>query len=592
MREFFKFFLASLLALLVFSVILFFFFAGLFSSLASHFAEEKVSLKPNSVLRLNTNYEISEQTRQGLPTGLSWLSFSPDRTSGLNDILADIHHAATDDHIKGIYIELGLNPNSYGTLQEIRNALEDFKKQSGKFVIAYGEMISQNSYYLGSVADKVYLNPSGEIDFKGLAAQVTFFKGALDKLGVHTEIFYDGKFKSATEPFRMDHMSDANKLQLREFLNSLFNENLSEINRDRPKSVEAYRNIADSLLAWYPEEAVRIGLLDGLKYQDEVGDEIKSRCGLDTSDSIPFVNTRDYRKTFRVNDGNKQGNAKIAVVYVDGDISDGTGDNGYVGSKTFTEWMRDVRTDANIKAVVLRVNSPGGSAVASDVMWREVEITKKIKPVYVSMGDYAASGGYMLSCGADKIYAEPNTLTGSIGVFLIVPEISDLMNDKLGITFDTSKTSQFADFPSITHPFSEREKAILQMSVDSTYRKFKEMVAQGRNMSVNAVEQIAQGRIWIGTTAKELGLVDSIGSIADAIKGAAYAAKLSSYSIVEYPQQQPSLLENIITGLASETDAKLSIDQLHTLYPAYMNLQQLLEHPAMEARLPYDMIIH
>ncbi|MBK7035693.1 MAG: signal peptide peptidase SppA [Bacteroidetes bacterium] len=590
MKEFFRSFFASLLAFFVFCLLLFFIIAGIISGVSQQFDAPKTSVKPNTVLRINTNYAIVEQTQTGMPTGLGLLGINDDQGMGLNDILINIKNAETDDHIKGIYLELGLNQNAYATLQEIRDALEDFKKNSGKFVIAYGEVISQSSYYLGSIADKIYMNPSGAIDFKGLSAHLTFYKGTLDKLGVKTQIFYDGKFKSATEPFRSDKMSEENRLQLEEFLGGLFNENLNEINSSRSKSIEQYKLIADSLLAWHPEEAVRVGLIDELKYFDEVETDLKTRCGLAEDKELEFVTMKDYKTSFK-HKKNADSDGTIAIVYADGTIVDGKADNGFLGSQNFTEMMQEVRNDKTIKAVVLRVNSPGGSAVASDVMWREIEITKKVKPIVVSMGDYAASGGYMISCNANKIYAQPNTLTGSIGVFLIIPEISGFMNDKLGITFDTASTSQYADFPSLTRPFSERERFILQSGVDSTYLNFKRMVAAGRNMTVEQVEEIAQGRIWIGAKAKEIGLVDEIGGIDEAIKGAVELSGLKAYEISEYPKQKPSILDGIITNLTEETAASVKAEQLGILYPHYVAVTELLNRPVIQAKLPYEVVI-
>lgn len=590
MKEFFRSFFASLLAFFVFCLLLFFIIAGIISGVSQQFDAPKTSVKPNTVLRINTNYAIVEQTQTGMPTGLGLLGINVDQGMGLNDILINIKNAETDDHIKGIYLELGLNQNAYATLQEIRDALEDFKKNSGKFVIAYGEVISQSSYYLGSIADKIYMNPSGAIDFKGLSAHLTFYKGTLDKLGVKTQIFYDGKFKSATEPFRSDKMSEENRLQLEEFLGGLFNENLNEINSSRSKSIEQYKLIADSLLAWHPEEAVRVGLIDELKYFDEVETDLKTRCGLAEDKELEFVTMKDYKTSFK-HKKNADSDGTIAIVYADGTIVDGKADNGFLGSQNFTEMMQEVRNDKTIKAIVLRVNSPGGSAVASDVMWREIEITKKVKPIVVSMGDYAASGGYMISCNANKIYAQPNTLTGSIGVFLIIPEISGFMNDKLGITFDTASTSQYADFPSLTRPFSERERFILQSGVDSTYLNFKRMVAAGRNMTVEQVEEIAQGRIWIGAKAKEIGLVDEIGGIDEAIKGAVELSGLKAYEISEYPKQKPSILDGIITNLTEETAASVKAEQLGILYPHYVAVTELLNRPVIQAKLPYEVVI-
>jgi protease IV len=590
MKEFFRSFFASLLAFFVFCVLLFFIIAGIVGAVSSQFDEKTTVVGANSVLKLNLNYDIKEQTQSGLPAGLGLLGFDADRGVGLNDILSSIKKAETDEHIKGIYLELGYNTNSYATLQEIRDALEDFKKNSGKFVIAYGEVVSQSSFYVGSVADKVYLNPAGAIDFKGLSAQLSFYKGTLDKLGVETQIFYDGKFKSATEPYRMEKMSDENRLQLEEFLNGLFDENLKEINESRNLSVAKYKLIADSLMAIYPTEAVRVGIVDALKYYDEVETDLKSRCGLGDDDALKYVSLHDYQSHPK-KEKKESVDGKIAIVYADGTIIDGKGDNGYLGSKNFTEMMQAVRKDKDVKAVVLRVNSPGGSALASDIMWREIEITKKQMPVVVSMGDYAASGGYMIACNANKIYAQPNTLTGSIGVFLIVPEISGFMNNKIGITFDTVNTSASSDFPSITRTFSAHEKTILQAGVDSTYLHFKQMVATGRNMSLENVEAIAQGRIWTGVKAKEIGLVDEIGGIDEAIAGAVKLAGIKTFSIAEFPEQKESVLDDIILSLTEETTAQMQAEQLGILYPHYLSLKELMYRPVMQARMPYELII-
>lgn len=586
MKPFFNSFFASLLALLVFTILGFFIIAGIAGAISQSFEKEKTSVEGNSVLKLNLTYSIVEQTQSGMPGGLALLGLEADRGLGLNDILASIKHAETDENIKGIYVQMGISPNGYATLQEIRDALADFKMESGKFVIAYGEVIGQNAYYLGSVADKVYMNPAGAIDFKGLSAQLTFYKGALDKLGVTTQVFYDGKFKSATEPYRMDKMSPENRLQLEVFLNGLFDANVSEIAADRKMQPIQCREIADSLLAWYPTEAVRLGLLDGLKYYDEVLDEMKSRMGIANDQELKIVAMSDYRNSFTIP---KVSDSKgtVAIVYADGTIIDGKAGNGFLGSADFVEMMQQVREDENVKSVVIRVNSPGGSAVASDVMWREIEITKKTKPVVVSMGDYAASGGYMISCNANKIYAQPNTLTGSIGVFLIVPEISDLMEDKLGITFDTANTGMYSDFPSITRTFMPREQQILQSGVDSTYLHFKQMVAAGRNLSVEQVEEIAQGRIWIGEEAKKIGLVDEIGGIDEAIAAAAKLGEIETYDIKEFPIQKESILDQVLVNLTEETKMQMQAEELGFMYPHYRNLKELLERPVMQARMPY-----
>lgn len=570
----------------------FFILAGIANGITSRFAEKKPETKVNTVLDLNLNYAIPEQTQKGLSTGFALLSLDANKAIGLNDILASIHHAKDDVNIKGIYLHLGLNTNSYATLQEVRDALLEFK-QSGKYILAYGEVINQSSYFLGSVADAVYLNPSGAIEFKGLSANLTFFKGTIDKLGVNTQIFYDGNFKSATEPFRYEKMSEENRLQLREFLNGLYDINLAQIATSRNSSIEQYKMIASQLSAWYPSLAVQSGLIDGLKYEDEVLDELKKKNGLNENDSLTRINLHKYSASFKKeNPFDKTVKEKIAIVYADGSIIDGEGESGRIGSKTFTEMMREAEADETIKAVVLRVNSPGGSAVASDVMWRSIEEVKKSKPVIVSMGDYAASGGYMISCNADRIFAQQNTLTGSIGVFLIVPEISELMNEKLGITFDTVKTSPYADFPSITRPFSDFEKNILQAGVDSTYLNFKRMVAEGRHLTVEQVEEIAQGRIWLGTKAKELGLVDEIGGIDEAIKYAVQKAGMNEYSIIEFPKQEESIWQNIFFSMTEETKMKMLSENLGFLLPHLEFARQLLEKPVMQTRMPYDLEIN
>ena len=590
MKPFVTSFLGSLLAMVVGGILFVLLMFGIAGAIAGSFEKEKAVVKENSVLKLNLNYPIEEQTQSGAAAGLALLGLDGDQGVGLNDILRSIKHAETDKSIKGIYVQMGMSPNSYGTLQEIRDALSDFKAGSGKFVIAYGEVISQNAYYLGSVADKVYMHPSGALDFKGLSAQVAFYKGAMDKLGVQTQIFYDGKFKSATEPFRLDRMSEENRLQLETFLNGMFDGHLSEIAASRNMDVASCRAIADSLSAWYPAEAVRLKLLDGLKYYDEVVAEIKSRSGIGEEENMPMVSMTDYSSSF-INEAEADDEGRIAIVYANGTIIDGNSRSGFLGSTDFTEMMEDIRKDEKIKAVVLRVNSPGGSAIASDVMWREIEITKKEKPVVVSMGDYAASGGYMISCNANKIFAEENTLTGSIGVFLIIPEFSGLMEDKLGITIDTANTSKYADFPSVYRTFSAHEQRILQAGVDSTYLHFKQMVAAGRGMSVEAVEAIAQGRIWSGVEAKQNGLVDELGGIDEAIAAAASLSNMKNYFVVEYPEQKKSFLDDVVMSLTEESKAQMLSNELGMLYPHYIHLNELLQRPTMQARLPFEVVV-
>jgi len=590
MRPFVTSFLAGLLSMLVFSILFVLFIVWMVAALTRSFSDDAYALEHNSILKINVTYPLEEQTKSGMPAALALMGLEREQGLGLNDVLAAIRNAETDDKVQGIYLQLGVSPNGYGTMQEIREALADFKSRSGKFVIAYGEIINQNAFYLGSVADKIYMHPAGFFEFKGLAAQVTYYTGAMEKLGVKTQIFYDGKYKSATEPFRLDKMSAENRLQLETFLEGMYASQLEVIASARKLDPAVCRSIADSLSAWYPAEAARLGLLDGVKYFDEVEKEMQGLCGLRDEVMPEMVALSDYRETF-FQKAETADEGTIAIVYAEGTIVDGRSSSGFLGSADFADMMEEVREDEDVKAVVLRVNSPGGSAVASDVMWRAIETTKEKKPVIVSMGNYAASGGYMISCNANKIFAQQNTLTGSIGVFLIVPEISELMQDKLGITFDTAMTSAYADFPSVVRPFAPLEKNLLQAGVDSTYLHFKQMVAKGRNMPVDQVEALAQGRVWTGSDAVKNGLADAIGGIDEAITAAAEAAGISNYFTVEFPEQKKSVLDDVMQGLTEETTAKMQSAQLGLLYPHYKNMQQLMERPVIQARLPYELVI-
>ena len=589
MRDFFRSFFASLLALIVFIILLIILAGGIVSSLSNKLEGTKTRVQPNSILELNLNYAIPEQTQIYSPTDIVFSGLDFTNPLGLNDVLFAINKAKEDNNIKGIYINLGLNMNGYATLQEVRDALTEFES-SGKFIVAYGEMVNQASYFVGSVANQMYLNPSGFLEFKGYSATWTFFKGTLDKLNMNVQIFYDGKFKSATEPLRNSEMSEENKTQLREYLVGLYNHNLSQIVNTRGKTIEEYKLIADAFPGWSAYNVLEKGLVDGVKYKDEVIDVLREKIGVGAEVEVPIIKLEDYFSTL-TKEQSYRGDNTIAIVYANGDIVDGEGSSSNIGSAAFTKIFEDIRKNKDIKAVVFRVNSPGGSATASDVIWREIEITKKKIPVIVSMGDYAASGGYMISANASKIYAHPNTLTGSIGVFMILPEISEFMDSKLGVTFDTVKTSPYADFPSITRPVSADESVLLQSAVDTVYYNFKKMVANGRGLTMEQVQEIAQGRIWLGITAKELGLVDELGGIDEAIAGAAEMVGLTSYKLKEYPEIKPTLFESIMKSMGSETEVSLMEKNLGILYPHYKTLEQLIERPSMQARLPYTLKI-
>jgi protease-4 len=472
------------------------------------------------------------------------------------------------------------------TLEEIRNELINFKK-SGKFIIAYSEVYSQGSYYLASVANKVYLNPQGILELKGFSSQISFFKGALEKLAIEPQIIKVGTYKSAVEPFILESMSDANKQQMTALLGSLFENFTKGIATSRKIPQDSVYAIANQLQSRSPEDAVKLKLVDGLKYKDEVLAELKKLTKTDLKDDLTTIGLSDYVSSIKNTSTAKD---RIAVVYANGDIMGGEGDENTIGSETLSRALRNAREDDKIKAVVLRVNSPGGSALASDVIWREVVLTKKVKPIMVTMGDYAASGGYYIACAADSIFAEPNTITGSIGVFAILPNMKGFFNEKLGVTFDGVKTSEYADLGNISRPLTGAEKMLLQKEVNRTYNDFTKRVADGRKISQQYVDSIGQGRVWTGEQAVKLGLVDRIGHIEDAIKAAAKKAKIKEYRIVNYPEKKEGLLgfldksgENIKTYFVKQ--------ELGDSYIHYKNIKEITQMRGIQAKMPYNLVV-
>ncbi|MFT7589812.1 MAG: protease-4, partial [Limisphaerales bacterium] len=506
---FFKLLLASILGVFIAGMLVFFLFSMIAGAALA--GSSAPAVPANGILKLNLNFSVYEQTHKGLPDNISPLNFDLSNDPGLNDIVAAIDHAADNDRIKGIMLELGMNSIGYTGLLEIRNALERFKAKE-KFVVAYGQTISQRAYYLGSVADKVYLHPTGLIELKGLNAELSFYKGALEKLGVEVQVFYDGRFKSATEPFRLEKMSDNNRLQLREFLDEIWGQLRASMAEGRDMNPAAIQAVADGLKAFQPKSALKAGIVDALLFEDEVWEELAGRIGADEDKKLPFIGLSSYLSASKINGKTKgkKKDSKVAIIYAEGNIIDGEASPGSIGGATVAKLVRKARQDETVKAVVLRVNSGGGSALASDVIWREVDMVAKEKTLIVSMGDLAASGGYYIAAPADYIVAQPNTLTGSIGVFFMLPNLSGLMEDKLGINSDTVMTGAMADFPTTNRAVSPEQGVVLQGFVDSTYVDFKRKVAEGRSLSMESVESIAQGRIWTGTQAIENGLVDEL----------------------------------------------------------------------------------
>jgi protease-4 len=583
MKSFFKIFLASLLAFVVLCVIIFFIFIGFVGSLT---ADEKVKTGAKAVLVLDMGRSYPEI---GVENPLARFSDKEDGDApSLYDVLRLIRHAKTDSAVKGIYIKCGSNANGMAASQEIRNALIDFKA-SGKFIYAYGDVISQGGYMVGNIADKIYCNPKGGVDWRGFAIQLAFLKGLLQKLEIEPQIFYAGKFKSATEPFRETAMTDANRLQLSVMMGDMYGRLLQQTAETRKLDTATLHQYANEYRIQYAADAVTYKLIDGLKYDDEVKNEIATKLGGVKLDKLNFITVQKYAKAV---DFKLDGKEKIAVIYAQGDIIDGKGDRDVIGSVTYRELVRKARLDNNIKAIVVRINSGGGSALASENIWRELTLARKVKPVVVSFGDVAASGAYYLSCNADSIFAQTTTITGSIGVFTLLPNLQKFFNDKLGVTFDGVKTAPQADMLSATKPLTPAQRIYLQNSIDSIYLTFKERVAQGRKKDISYIDSIGQGRVWSGSRALELGLVDRLGGLDDAIACAARMAKISDYRLREYPEPH-NVLQMIFGGYEKDAaqsalKTELGEDGMKT-YKTIKRVKQMVG--VSQARIPFEFTI-
>lgn len=588
MKQFFKFVLATIVGVVLITVVLVLVVIGIISASG----DKTIEVEPNSVLHIAFTNPITERTPNNPLAGLGILGLDKDKSTGLNDILANIKKAKTDNNIRGIYLDESYMVSGQATTEEIRNALIDFKK-SGKFIVAYSEIYTQGFYYLASVADKVYMNPKGIFELKGFNSQVTFLKGALDKLGIEVQIIKVGTFKSAVEPLFLTKMSDANRLQVTSYLGSLYDHFLTGISKSRGINKDSLFNYANDGRVQQPEDAVKLKLIDGLKYKDEILDDLKTRTGTPNKNDLNSVELADYTKSNADGDNKDDSSSKnrIAVVYASGEISGGEGDDNTIGSERISKALRKVRLDNKVKAVVLRVNSPGGSSLASDVIWREVMLTKKVKPIIVSMGDLAASGGYYISCAADSIIAQPNTITGSIGIFAILPNMQKLFNDKLGVTFDGVKTGKFADLGDISRPLTPEEKLILQNNVNRGYDDFTKAVAEGRHKTQAYINSIGQGRVWTGEQALKNGLVDRLGNINDAIASAAKKANIKNYNLVAYPEQK-SFFNQLSGDVTAEARCRILQSELGDNYKVYEQIKsvtQMMRTP--QARMPYSIEI-
>ncbi len=591
MKDFLKYTLATVTGLIITSVLLFFIGIMVVTGIAAS-SNPTIEVKSNSLLTLNLDGDLSERTLDK-----PWTKFlgEENESIGLKDILSAIKKAKDNKDIKGIYIQAKYLSGSFASFQEIRDALVDFKK-SGKFIIAYSDNYSQGLYYISSVADKVLLNPQGNIAWKGLASQIMYFKGLFDKLGIEQQVFKVGTFKSAVEPYTSTSMSDANRLQMNELLGSLWNKIVSDVSASRHISKETLNTIANNGSVMYAEteNCVKAKMVDELMYKADVKNYLKKKMNIDEDDDINVLGINDMTNVEDTKSKDKSGN-EIAVYYACGEILDeapstSIGENMIVGEDMIAD-LEDLRKDDDIKAVVIRVNSPGGSAFASEQIWHAIEQLKAKKPVVVSMSDFAASGGYYISSGANKIVAEPTTLTGSIGIFGIIPNFTKLAN-KMGLTFDGVKTNSMADLGALGTSMTPEEKALIQMEVANGYRTFVSRCAKGRKMTPEAIGKIAEGRVWTGEKAVKLGLVDELGDMNKAIKIAAQLSKISEYTVSSYPDE-PSIISMLLKEKPDNyIEARLLKSKMGSYYQAFSFINTLQKQAVIQARMPFFLTIN
>ena len=580
MWQFLKYVLATIVGLLFFSIIGFFIVIGI----AAASSDDSVEVKPRSVLKLTLGQPIQEIGLDNPFAELGGPFSGGSAATGLNDIKSALANAKLDPNISGVYLNVENASAGWAMLQEIRDALIDFKK-SKKFVYAYGEFMTEKAYYLNSVADKIYLNPAGGMEWNGLSAEYDFYKGTLDKLGVKPVIFRVGDYKSAVEPFLRTDMSEASKAQTRSYLNSINDYNLAQISLSRKIPVAKLKALADSLTIDSPAEALKSGLVTHTGYQDELETAIKKELALENTKKIKYLSLSDYLKAEKLVKESDSDN-RIAVIVGEGAIVSGDGGDDMIGSDKMAAQIKKAREDKRVKAIVLRVNSGGGSSLASDVMWREVRLTKGKKPIIGSISDVAASGGYYMLMDCDKIVAHPNSITGSIGIFLLLFNAEGFFNDKLGINFDRVNTNTYSDFPTVTRTLSEFENQKLQKGINAGYATFTSKAAEGRKMSVEKLRAIASGRVWSGAEAKANGLIDEFGGLDDAIRLAAKSAKLKAddYQVKYYPEKR-SVFDNIFNKMSSDAEERALKAKLGSLAPYAKSIQKFKTMEGMQARM-------
>jgi len=584
MKNFLKYTLATITGIIIASILFFVVMLASLSAIVSS-GNKAVSISENSILVLKAGIEIPDRGNQNPLEGIDFVNMSFSPAPGLNEILRNIKKAQTDPNIKGILIENGLLPTGWATTQEIRQALHKFK-ESGKFVISYSDYIlTQQCYYLSTAADKIFINPSSMVDFKGLSSEVMFFKNALQKIGIDVQVTRHGKFKGAVEPYILDKLSDENKSQIKDYTGSIWKQVISDISVSRNISTDELNRIADNLDGNIAPGALKSKLVDGLLYRDELIDTLKYLSGIDSDKDLNLVQMYKYSK---VPDDRSDYSRKrlIAVVYASGTIVTGKGTNNNIGGNYYADVIRKIRLDTSYKAIVVRVNSPGGSAVASDIIWRELELASRVKPVVISMGNYAASGGYYISAPGTKIYANPMTISGSIGVFGLIPDASKLLEQKLGLSTEIINTNKNSDFPTVYRPMNPYEKELMQSSIEKIYGDFVSKVATGRKMEEETVDSIGQGRVWSGTKAMSIGLIDEMGGLNEAISGAAKLADLESYSVRELPDLEDPYTR-LLTQLSGELKINILKNELGESIKFYNLIHEVKDMTGAQARMPY-----
>jgi protease IV len=589
MKNFLKYTLATITGIILTSILFFIVMMASLSAIVSS-GNKPVTVSNNSILVLKAGVEIPDRGDQNPLSGIDIVNFTITSAPGLNEILHNIEKASGDSKIKGILIENGVLPSGWATSEEIRDALLKFR-ESGKFVISYSDYIlTQECYYLSTAADKIYINPGSMVEFKGLSSDVMFYKKALDKLGIEVQVTRHGKFKGAVEPFILDKLSEENKTQIKAYAGSIWNQVINDISKSRNIPAEQLNKIADNLDGNLASNALEAKLVDGLMYRDKLVDTLKILSGIEKNKDLNLVSMSKYSKVPDLKMSYSAKN-KIAVIYAEGTIVTGKGNETNIGGNYFAEVIGKARMDTSIKAIVLRVNSPGGSAIAADIMWRELDLAAKVKPVVISMGNYAASGGYFISAPGTKIYSDPMTISGSIGVFGLIPNAGRLLEDKLGLNTETVNTNKNSDFPSIIRPMNAYEKEMMQMSVEKIYSDFVSKVAAGRKMTVQSVDSIGQGRVWSGSSALKIGLVDEIGGLNEAIIGAAHLAGISSYSLRELPVLEDPYTR-ILSQLSGEVRMSILKKELGESLRLYNMVNELKDMSGVQARMPYFIEVH